>query len=255
MGTVSDCPAEEVLAAPGESAPTGKPAGGALAIPVYLKTGEEMPWPGHEPVFYLLSRNGLFLARNHRFFSSCVPARNWPADLGPQERFLSIRAPRIPRRYLELAVGFFARVERSCGGEAALHVLWDEKAGRIRFQVPSQVAVVRRDSRGRLSPLALQYEADEPVPPGCVLLGDIHSHATSPAYCSGTDRLDEEHRPGLHIVVGCVDWEPPEFHLEYVVDGVRFEVKQEDILEGYRRRRLHVPRGWLEKVQVEVRRW
>ena len=58
--------------------------------PVYLKVSEDMPWPKKEKVFYLLSRDGLFLCRNHEFFSSSVPAPKAPSELAGHERQLKL---------------------------------------------------------------------------------------------------------------------------------------------------------------------
>ena len=60
---------------------------------------------------------------------------------------------------------------------------------------------------------------------------------------------------GLHIVVGRIFWEPPEFHCEFVVDGVRFPVRFLEAVERYEQRRDDVPRQWIERVEVLVERW
>jgi proteasome lid subunit RPN8/RPN11 len=229
-----------------------KHAADSLAIPLYVKTNEEMPWPGEESVFYVLSGCGLFLCRNHPYFRSSVPARNWPKDLALHDRSLSLHLPKVPRRQLELIVGFFSQVADSCGGEAAAFLLWHEERRRMRFWVPSQVTTVRHRD-GRQTPISLRYEMETPVDAGWTVLGDVHSHVDGAAYCSSIDREDEAYRPGLHIVVGRIGWEPPEFHCEFAVDGSRFEVADEEVLEGYVRRRSRIPQGWMRKVRV-VRR-
>ena len=64
--------------------------------------------------------------------------------------------------------------------------------------------------------------------------------------------MDELHRDGVHVIVGKIEEEPPQFHLELSVDGHRFSLRPEHLFEGYRDRRRFVPRRWLEQVQVEV---
>ena len=71
------------------------------------------------------------------------------------------------------------------------------------------------------------------------------------AYASGTDRADERYRDGIHAVVGRIDREPPEFHLELAVDGHRFRLAPGDVFEGYRQRRRFVPEAWLSRVRVK----
>lgn len=235
--------------------PRGDVGGEELAVPVYLKTREEMPWPEDERAFYLLSQSGIFLCRNHPFFRSSVHAPNWPGELARHDRFLTLCLPRIPRRYVELAVGFFARVAQTWGGEAGVLLVWDERSRRIRYHVPPQRATVRASRAGRYTAVSLNYEIAAALEPGCTVIGDMHSHAEAAAYCSSVDRMDEVYRPGLHVVVGRIDREPPEFHCEFVVDGARFVVPNDEVLEGYARRRPGVPASWLSKVEVEIQPW
>ncbi len=71
------------------------------------------------------------------------------------------------------------------------------------------------------------------------------------AYASGTDKDDELHSAGLHIVVGRIKQEPPDLHVEAVVDGKRFRLDPRQVIEGYEQRRLPVAKAWIEKVRVE----
>ena len=86
-----------------------------------------------------------------------------------------------------------------------------------------------------------------------MLIGDIHSHVDMSAYASAMDKDDELHRPGLHIVVGRLNLEPPDLHIEVTVDGTRFQVADPKmVLAGYHHRRLHeVPQEWIDKVNVK----
>src|SRR5439155_1382120 len=118
----------------------------------------------------------------------------------------------------------FARVAEMHGAEAGVLLAWDARARRLRVLVPEQRATVSQGWRGRRYPIGLHYETPNDLPRELTLLGDVHSHVDEPAYSSGTDRQDEAHRPGLHIVVGRISEEPPEFHVEAVVDGTRFTV-------------------------------
>ena len=70
------------------------------------------------------------------------------------------------------------------------------------------------------------------------------------AYSSQTDKHDEKNRPGLHIVVGRIQSEPPEFHIEVIVDGMRFKVEQNMVLEDYRKR-AKVSNEYLNQIDIE----
>lgn len=220
-------------------------------LPLYVKTDEHMPWPG-DPVFYVLSRTGLFLCRNHRFFRSSVPARTWPAELASHPAYLTLRYPRMSRPQIERVVGFFARIADLYGSEAAVLLLWDDRARRLSLHVPPQTASVSRTWLGRRYPVDVRYEQPLDLPDHVTIVGDVHSHANEPAYASATDRSDESHKAGLHVVVGKLYREPPELHCEIVVDGTRFEVDPAEVIEGYDARCESVPKAWIDKVEVDV---
>lgn len=227
---------------------------GKLLTPILLKTSDDMPWPEEESVFQLVTSNGLYLCRNHPFFTSSVPVDCWPPELASHAPFLRLRYPRLPQRTFECIVGFFAVIGETFGAEAAVLLAWDPAQQRMEVIVPEQRSLVSSGWSGRSYPLSVEYDMP-PLPAGWMWIGDAHSHADEAAYASAQDTSDERHRPGLHIVVGRICSEPPEFHVEVTVDGMRFRVKRlETVVEGYERRRVdEVPPEWIEK--VEVRRW
>ena len=157
----------------------------------------------------------------------------------------------MPRGQLERIVGFFARVGELHQAEAAALLLWDREARKMKFTIPTQRATVSESWDGFRYPLDVHYDVPQ-LAPNTILLGDIHSHVDGSAYASSTDKLDESYRAGLHIVVGRIRREPPEFHCEFVVDGVRFYLDPAQALQGYRRRRDDVPEAWLERVEIDV---
>lgn len=222
-----------------------------LFTPIYIKSEKDMAWPEHEKAFYLLSGTGLYMCRNHPFFRSCAPVRNWPSELAAHASSLHVNYPRVPRRLFELVVGFFDRIGQLHGSEAGILLAWDQPAKRVRLVVPQQTATVSRGWSGRVYPIGLHYETPADLPANWVLFGDIHSHVDESAYASGTDKHDEAHRPGLHIVIGRINDDPPDIHIEAVVDGTRFRLRTEEVIEGYAKRRLKVPQAWLDKVKVE----
>jgi len=222
-----------------------------LGIPLYVKAESDMDWP-REGSFYLLTGSGLFLCRNHPFFRSCVPARRWPADLAQQHRSLTLRFPPIPREQVARIVGFFARVAELHGSEAAVLLAWDTDAERMVTLVPDQTASVSKGWTGHRYPIDVRYEVPLDLPTNLTIIGDVHSHVDGAAYASSTDMSDETHRAGLHVVVGRIQREPPEFHCEMVVDGSRFEVDPAVVIEAYEGRDDDVPDEWLARVEVAV---
>jgi hypothetical protein len=223
----------------------------SLVTPLYVKLKEDMPWP-EDSVFYVLASDGLFLCRNFRFYRSCVPARGFPRELAKQRKFLRVRYPRVPRELLEQAVGFFAEVADRHNAEASVVLAVDTGTDRVHLLVPEQRATVYKSWYGNQYPVGVHYDLPSPLPEGWLIFGDIHSHVDGAAYASYTDKADERYRAGLHIVVGRIRREPPEFHVEATVDGARFHVDPAYVLEGYEKRATEVDPGWHDKVEVEV---
>jgi hypothetical protein len=219
-------------------------------IPLYLKTDAAMPRPT-DPEFYLLTQNGTFLCRNHPFFTSDVPTRRPVKALAPHAAKCEVRFPRVKASTLEFIVGFFSRVYELHRSEAVVLLLWDLDGRRYKVCVPDQEATVTRSWSGGWSPYDVRY-AVPPPPPRHLLVGDVHSHGNLAAFASLTDEMDERYRDGVHGVVGRIEREPPEFHLEMAIDGHRFELPEEQLFEGYRQRRRYVPRQWLDRVKVKV---
>ncbi len=221
-----------------------------LLTPIYLKTDQAAEPPDDTPMCYVLTSTGLFVRRNHPFFTSCVVSRDWPSELLPQKPYLNLRCPRLPQAMMERIVGFFSRIARLYGSEAAVLLYWDRRNECLCFEVPDQCATVKEGWNGDLYPTDVRYEAPL-LGSDLSLFGSVHSHVDGLAYPSPVDRKDESYQTGLHIVVGQITREPPEFHFEYVVDGVRFRVGTRAVIEGYHRRDTDIPNEWIDRVKVD----
>src|SRR5262245_13440577 len=168
-------------------------------IPLYLKTDDAAPRP-EDPVFYWLTRDGPFLCRNHPFFRTDVPTQRPVRALAAHDPAVELRYPKVAALWLEAAVGFFDRVYRLHGSEALALLLWDTGRQRYRLAVPKQEASVWVHSDGRRSPDDVRYQVPA-LPPGHLLVGDLHSHGNMDAFASWQDRDDERYRDGIHVVV------------------------------------------------------
>ena len=222
-------------------------------IPIYLKTDETAPRP-KEPEFYWLTRNGPYFCRNHPFFETDVPAPRQPRRLAPHKPRCRVNYPRLTAALLEDVIGFFDLVYRTHHSEAVVLLFWDMTRQEFALVVPEQEATVWESFSGLRSPLDVRYTVPVAPPPRHLLVGDIHCHGDLSAYASSTDQDDEEHRDGVHVVVGHIDREPPDFHIELAVDGHRFSLDFEQIFAGYSERNAEVPREWLDRVKVKVKR-
>ena len=223
-----------------------------LLTPIYLKTDQAREPSDDTPICYVLTGDGLFVRRNHPFFTSCVVARDWPSELLPQKPYLNLRCPKLPQAAMQRIVGFFSRIARLYGSEAAVLLYWDRRRELVCFEVPDQRATVSEGWNGHRYPTDVRYETPQ-VGADLSLFGSVHSHVDGLAYSSSVDRKDESHLTGLHIVVGRISREPPDIHCEYVVDGVRFQVDTGAVIEGYQRRNADVPNEWIKRVKVDLR--
>lgn len=224
-----------------------------MPIPVYLKTAADAPRPD-DPEFYWLTQDGAYLCRNHPFFVTDVPTRRAVKALAPHAAQCLVRYPKVPALTLEYVVGFFARVYELHHSESVVLLLWDLDKQRYRVHVPEQEATVYRSWGGERSPVDVRYQVPKSLPARHLLVGDIHCHGNMAAYSSGTDVADERYRDGIHAIVGRIEREPPEFHLEMAVDGHRFELEPEHWFAGYRQRRAFARPEWLEKVKIKEER-
>ena len=160
--------------------------------------------------------------------------------------------PVIPRELFEQVVGFFDRIRELHNSEASVLLVYDRETEEVDVVVPPQTATVVRYADGYQHPIGLYYYPPTDLAPSQVIFGDIHSHVNLSAYSSATDVEDEAHSAGLHIVVGRLYQEPMETHIEVVVDGGRFQLELDQVVEGYGARAPGFPQEWVEQVSVEA---
>ena len=221
-----------------------------MLTPIYMHTDSDSAWPA-DSVFYLVTADGLYLCRNHPFFQSSVRAPRWPSELAPHHPFLLSRYPKIPQAMIERVVGFFDHVAELHGSEAVVLMVWNRETSELEIVAPPQLATLNRNRWGDVYAIGVEY--DSPIlGPHQVLIGDIHSHVDMAAYASGVDRDDEKHRAGLHVVIGRLFREPPDIHIEAVVDGARFELDPTDVFVAYECRRPSFPDEWLSQLKLKV---
>jgi hypothetical protein len=153
---------------------------------------------------------------------------------------------------MERIVGFFGVIADLHGSEAGVLLVWDRKRERVRFVVPEQLATISRNRWGDVWAIGLEYQVPTDLPPHWTVIGDVHSHVDGSPHPSFVDDRDENHRAGLHVIVGRIRHDPPEFRVEAVVDGTRFQLKTWDVIEDYERRRTRVPQAWIDKVRIKA---
>ena len=226
-----------------------------LLTPILVKTREDLVWPAGERTFYLVARDGLYLCRQNEFFRSCIKTPVGPSELEDQQPFFEPSFPMIPTELIEQAVGFFTRIADQHGSEAAALFVHDRTRDEVHLVVPHQVATMGGSSSDYRYPIGVRYDSPTDLPEDWVVFGDIHCHVDYAAYASHTDVHDELHSAGLHVVVGRIQQDPPDFHVEAVVDGKRFVLDPDDVFLGFGAREMAVPEQWLERVEVIVEKY
>lgn len=223
-----------------------------LLTPILIKDREDLAWPRGESVFYVLSRSGLFLCRQNDMFRSCVPVERGPSELASQSEFLEHSYPVVPAAVFADLVGFFGAMAERHGCEAGAYLVFDRTAASVRALVPTQRATMYRGASGARYARGLDYDPPAGLGPRELVYGTVHSHVWSAAYASGIDQHDEVDKPGVHIVVGCLDREPPDLHADAVVDGHRFRLEPMQVIEACVARNRDFPTAWMERVEVVV---
>lgn len=187
-------------------------------LPIYLKDQDFSP-PA-EPLYYLLSRDGLFLAKRTPFFAATVPVKGipWLVEQAPEVR---LTAPPFPAALLLQAVAFFRAVYEQHRSEAVALLAWREANGAFELIIPHQTV-----GGGHC-----EYEVRE-FPAGLTRLGTIHSHAGGEAFHSERDWQDERYEDGFHLTVGNVDGDLT-LSCSVVVQGFRAQIPPEHLFSTY----------------------
>lgn len=221
-----------------------------LITPIYVKLSPDDPLPP-DTACHLLTGDGLFLCRNDRFFQSAIRADRPPSELAPQKETLNISFPRLTRELVEMAVGFHDWAFRTRGAESILLLAWNDHKQQVELIAPEQVATSYVNAAMQIWAENVRYTFPYPLADGLFVYGDIHSHCEMAAYSSFTDQTDEAQFNGLHIVVGRLNREPPEWHAEASVDGKRFHVAPDWVMEDYVVRSKQFPASWKGRHQVD----
>jgi hypothetical protein len=187
-------------------------------LPIYLKDQDFIP-PG-DTVYYLLTKDGLFLVKRTPFFEAVVPAGGIPW-LSPQAPEVRLKAPPLPAAVLLEAVAFFRAVYIRYQSEAVALLAWREATRTYELVVPHQTV-----GGGHCD-----YEV-RGFPTGLMRLGTIHSHAAVEAFHSLRDWEDERFEDGFHLTIGNLDGDLT-LACSVVVQGFRGNIPPEQMISPY----------------------
>jgi len=216
------------------------------------RPGEALPPLPVGGLRYVLARNGLFLERRSRLFTTCAAVDRFPVGLDAHGESCRLHFGRLPGRMGRLMLGFFRRAYALHGGEAVLLLLYHPDRRRFRWYCPVQTVEKRQGYYGDwYTSYDIRYDEPDALPPGWLLVGDAHSHAWMPAYASHTDVAEERYMDGIHIVAGRLDRLEVELSVEFVMDQKRFSIPAANVFAGGDLRRSgRFPAGWEDRIRI-----
>ncbi len=168
---------------------------------------------------FVVAHDGLYLRKQSLLGLSQTKVEG--VDHLPAEKeFVEYALPKVPADLMARVVGFFRSVYRLRRTEALVLLLW--KAEGFDLFVPEQ----------QVSMASVKHRLDESaLPDDLRVIGSIHSHGAFGAGASSIDADDEAEFDGLHVVVGDFDRRRQTYSAAIAVDGQRFDVRANVVLE------------------------
>lgn len=161
-------------------------------------------------------------------------------DIKEELNFLP--AGKIPFEYWQQIVAFFRQVmvHKKSDVEAHAWILWSEQRGYF-ISVPKQV--VSKAS------VAFSYDADA-LPPGAVIVVDIHSHNTMGAFYSGTDDNNDKNSIYYSGVIGKISDKNYEYVMRFNLHDIKKTVDLDDVFDLTQS--VEVPTDWMNQIQIQT---
>jgi len=211
-----------------------------MSMDIYLKDGTFTE--PDAPCYFLIAGNGFYVRKENPVFSASVRlgALSWdnadfPRRLEDQEEFFELRIPKIPRKTVDEWIAFARIVRKIYKSEVLFLLFYSPETQEFENKVPEQ----------RVGPASVRSTACIPTPEGRYLIGTVHSHPGG-AFHSPDDKDDEVSSDCLHFTIGDLDSVLPTFAISGVVNGKRFPIPPEQIIET-----VNIPREWREKIHAD----
>jgi hypothetical protein len=221
-------------------------------VPVVLKDAAFEP-PDAE-TYYVVAGNGFFLERRTELYTATVAVDGGVPGLEPHDARLDLQLPRkLPRALVACALGFFRAVHDRWDGEGILVMLYapPDQTHPVRYRLDAPPQKLRgRIENGRFrADLRLDYGACARPGEAWRKLGTFHSHGPVGPRHSSIDAHDELWETGLHLTAGYVNSSLPEYEASFVVNGMRFPIAVDDVLERPRAPAKY-PARWLDRIEI-----
>jgi hypothetical protein len=219
-----------------------------MKIDICLKTeSQELPDLPLDARRFVIAANGTYLERRTSMFRTSTRVVGDVPGLSEHYQYCRLTCGKINRTMQGAMLAFFQYAHRLHGGEAALVLLYHTARQTFRWFCPDQSVEVYQSGGRWWAHDTVQFDNPVLLPEGYVLFGDAHLHPGLP-YPSAIDAKDDQ--DGLHIIVGAIQGQP-RYHIDFVMDGVRFGVRESLIFEDPDCRPLpQPPQAWLRRVHI-----
>lgn len=184
-----------------------------------------------EPFAFVTARDGHYLLKRNGLFDACVKVEAIPG-VPEQKEFFALKVSRIPSDLFLTALAFMKKAYEIYKSEALVLLTFEK--GQWGLHVPKQevgAAGVRYANRDRVR-----------------AVGSIHSHPGFSPTPSGIDERDEMAFDGVHVIVSSFHPAPQTMVAFAVVNGRRFAIRPQDLIEGLEGPDVPVPDEWLARV-------
>ena len=189
--------------------------------------------PGNERYAYIIGKDGFYILKRNSVFEACVLIESIP-DISEQAETFLLKARKIPYELIKQVLGFFFAVYQKHKSEAM--VLLGYEKDNWSVYVPEQ----------EVSSGSVKYKNN-----GHSVVGSIHSHPGFSCAASGIDEKDETDFDGLHLIISRFEDICPEIACYVVINGRRFEIEPDKIIDQLPQPEQTIPEDWLNQVNPQ----
>lgn len=182
-----------------------------------------VPFTDHDSVvdpangpYLLAGKKGYSIVKRTHWGRAIVPIKEAPT--APDIKPMLWHHLDFPVELLGQAWSFFRAIYRARHSEAMVDITYDDTHG-YRLFVPPQTTSGGGVKATRTPSHYLNSQ----------IVGTIHSHCMMSAFHSGTDTHDADEHDGLHITIGRVDSDKPEFATMVSINKIRWHFDIEEL--------------------------
>lgn len=173
-----------------------------------------------------------------------------PVVLKEYPELFHFNGKKLPAHIMIQAHDFFRKVWNKQKTESSAYICYNAYTQKYKLFIPEQY-VTAASVEHKLEPGAIKD--------GYYPIGTAHSHCDFSAYHSSIDTHDMEQMPGIHITIGHVDQDEPEYAIAIGIGKTRFDLEWDTIIDdevvldknGYDT----APDWWLEFVHTGHAPW